>query len=327
LRILVTGGAGYIGCQVVLRLSELGHDVTTFDNLSSGRRETSPAGDFIVGDIRQAAEIGQALRQCDAEAVFHLAAASDLRESIRDPKKYAANNIQGTKNVAEACLEAGVRRLVFSSSAAVYGAPGADPAAETSPLRPLSPYGDSKLAGERILADCAARSDLTYVALRFFNVAGADPAGRCGESTPQAWHLIKLACQAATGSRRDGLTIFGADHPTDDGTCVRDYVHVDDVAQAHIKSLDYLVGGGIPEILNVGYGHGASVRQIVDRTKTISGREFAVRIGAARQGDPPILVADAGKIRQVLGWAPDHDDLDVIIRSALAWEKKLLKIA
>lgn len=321
MRILVTGGAGYIGCQVVLRLCEQGHRVTTFDNLSSGHRELLPGGTFRLGDIRDAADFAAALSQSGAEAVFHLAALSDVRESMRDADKYHDHNVAGTRNVVEGCIAAGVRRLVFSSSAAVYGLAGAAPVSEASALQPISPYGETKLRAEQILADAAA-TGLNYVALRFFNVAGADPGGRCGESAAEAWHLITLACRAALGLR-PGLTINGADYPTADGTCVRDYVHVDDVARAHLKALDYLAGGGPAQCLNVGYGRGASVRQIVDLARKVSECDFPVDIGPPLAGDPPYLVAATDEIRRVLGWSPRHDDLEAIVRSALAWEKKI----
>jgi len=322
LRILVTGGAGYIGCQVVLRLCEAGHEVSTLDNLSSGHREMLPGGEFMLGDIRNTDDVASAMARSEAEAVFHMAAVSDLRESIGDPQKYYANNVVGTLNVARAGIEAGVKRIVFSSSAAVYGIPDTDTVAETAPLQPISPYGRTKLISEQILADFAAASDMTYTALRFFNVAGADPGGHCGESGDDAWHLIKVACQAAVGLR-DGLTINGTDYPTADGTCVRDYVHVDDVALAHIASLEYLVGGGASENLNVGYGRGASVREIVALISAQSDRDFPIHLGPARDGDPAHLVAAAQKIRNVLGWSPQYDDLKFITRSALDWEKKI----
>jgi len=321
-RILVTGGAGYIGCQIVLRLGEAGHEVTSFDNLSSGHREMLPGGEFILGDIRDPQALADALEQSQAEAVFHMAASSDLRESIIDPVKYYANNVTGTLNVIQACVTARVRHLVFASSAAVYGIPNSQAVAEDAPLQPISPYGRSKLIGEQMLADCAAAADLGYVALRFFNVAGADVEGRCGEALPDAWHLIKVACQTAVGLR-DDITIYGTDYPTEDGTCVRDYVHVDDVAQAHIKALDYLVAGGAPVNMNVGYGHGTSVRQIVDMIARLSPRDFAIHTDAGREGDPPYLVSNADEIRHLIGWKPQYDDLEVIVRSALAWEQKM----
>ncbi len=322
MQVLVTGGAGYIGSQVVLRLSEQGHAVTALDNFSTGYRQVPPVGNFVEGDVRDPGVVTATLAQTGAEAVLHMAALSDLRESVRDPLNYYDNNVTGTLNVVEKSVAAGVKYLVFSSSAAVYGKVQDIPVAETSPLQPISPYGRTKLIGEQILTDTSAAHDFNHVALRFFNVAGADPEGRCGESMPQAWHLIKVACQAALGMR-DGITINGIDHPTEDGTCIRDYVHVDDVAQAHIRALDYLAAGGASQAFNVGYGRGASVKQIVDLVSAVSEIAFEVRTGPAVPGDPPSLVASAKKIRQVLGWTPEYDDLNVIIRSALTWEVKM----
>lgn len=322
MRILVTGGAGYIGSQVVLRLCELGHDVTTLDNLSSGNLETLPGGNFVEGDVCDLSVVGESMKKFRTEAVFHLAAVSDLRDSIENPLKYYRNNVTGTQNVIHACVNAGVRHVVFSSSASVYGVPENTLVSETDPLQPVSPYGWTKLMGEQILKDCASASDFNYIALRFFNVAGADLDNRCGESAPEAWHLIKIACQAATGGRKD-VTINGRDYATEDGTCIRDYVHVDDIALAHIKSLEYLIAGGRSDVFNVGYGQGASVKQILDLVLKHADHKFPVLNGVARAGDPPRLVARVDKIQEILGWTPRHDDLDTIVCTALAWEKKL----
>ena len=322
MHVFVTGGAGYIGSHLLLRLHAAGHEATTFDNLSSGDREAVRFGELIKGDIRDIESLTAALKKRRPDAIVHLAAMSDLRESIRNPIKYHRNNTIGTLNVVDACLQAGISKLVFSSSAAVYGSPNRQPISETAPLQPISPYGTSKFMGETILRDAAANSEFAYVAFRFFNVAGADTHGRAGESTVDAWHLIKIACQAATG-KRDGMTINGDDFATPDGTCVRDYVHVDDIARAHIDALEYLAAGGGSDVLNVGYGHGTSVRQIVNAVKNISGVDFPVAIGKPRLGDPPSLVAQSDRIRSVLDWKPQHNDLEEIVRTALAWERKL----
>jgi len=322
LRIFVTGGAGYIGSHLLLRLQAAGYVATTFDNLSTGNREAVLHGEFIEGDVTDIGSLATALRDCQPDAVVHLAALSDLRESLTQPVKYHQQNTIGTLNVVAACRQADINRIVFSSSAAVYGAPDRESINEDAPIQPISPYGTSKAIGETLLQDTAASSDLAYVALRFFNVAGADLDGRIGESTADAWHLIKIACQAATG-KRAAVTINGGGYSTSDGTCVRDYVHVDDIARAHLDALEYLKTGAESRSLNVGYGHGASVRQVVETVKSISGVDFPVIMGEPRAGDPPTLVANSDRIRDVLGWQPKHDDLELIVRSALAWERKL----
>ena len=322
MHVFVTGGAGYIGSHVLLHLQAAGHKATTFDDLTTGTMDAVLYGDFVKGDISDLDALHSALREHQPDAVIHLAALSNLRESIVNPVKYHQINSAGVLNVVEACGQAGINEIVFSSSAAVYGSPDTGAISENAPLRPISPYGTSKVIGETILQDVAASSELDYVALRFFNVAGADSEGRVGESNTDAWHLIKIACQAATG-KRDGLTIFGDDHPTTDGTCIRDYVHVDDIAHAHIQALEHLRTGGESEIFNVGYGHGASVQQVVESVKAISGVDFSVTVGERRAGDPPSLIANSDRIRDVLGWRPRHTGLEGIVRSALAWERQL----
>lgn len=322
MHVFVTGGAGYIGSHVLLHLQTAGHEVTTFDNLSTGYRESVLHGDFVEGDILDFDMLASALQKNRPDAIIHLAALSDLRDSIAQPIKYHRNNTIGTLNVVEACCQAGIQKFVFSSSAAVYGSAEGLAIPEDAALQPISPYGTSKLMGETILQEIAASSDFTFAALRFFNVAGADSQGRTGESTSDAWHLIKVACQAATG-KRDGMTINGDGYSTPDGTCVRDYVHVDDIARAHIDALEYLQSHDSSQILNVGYGCGASVREVVDTVKSVSGVDFPVTVGPARHGDPSSLVAKTDRIRSVLGWLPQHDDLETIVRSALAWERRL----
>ncbi len=324
LHVFVTGGAGYIGSHVLLQLHDAGHEATTFDNLVTGRRDAVLHGNFVEGDITNADSLTAALTECRPDAVIHLAALSDLRESIIQPVKYHRNNTVGTLNVVNACQQARVEKIVFSSSAAVYGASQADTIPETDPVEPISPYGTSKHMGEIILDDVAEASGLRHVNLRFFNVAGADAKGRAGESTSEAWHLIKIACQAATG-KRDGMVIYGDGYPTPDGTCIRDYVHVDDIARAHINALKFMSAEGKSETLNVGYGHGVSVREVIDMVKQVSGVDFPVTVGAARPGDPARLVADSSRSRDVLGWQPECDNLETIVGSAMAWERRLKK--
>ncbi len=324
MHVFVTGGAGYIGSHVLLHLQEAGYKATTFDNLATGRRSAVAYGEFVEGDIVDYRALASAIEESRPDAIVHLAALSNLRESVEQPIKYHHNNTVGTLNVLEASREAGINKIVFSSSAAVYGSPGPTALSENAPLAPISPYGTSKLMGETFLKEYAASSECKYVALRYFNAAGADIKGRAGESTEDAWHLIKIACQAATG-KRDGVVIYGEGHETPDGTCVRDYVHVSDIARAHLDALEYLSSHGQSEVLNIGYGRGISVRQVVDTVKRISGVDFAVTSGPPRPGDPPSLMANSDRARNVIDWQPLHDDLDTIIQSALSWERELKK--
>ena len=320
MRILVTGGAGYLGSHVVLRLGELGHEITVLDDLSSGNLWAVLDGKVIEGDICCMEEVREALVSARAEVVVHLAARSDVRESMLDPIGFHRTNTVGTLNVAEASASHGVRHIVFSSSASVYGAPHMVPVTEETPPAPISTYGSSKAMGERILTDVAKSNGMMVAALRFFNVAGADRQGRIGEAGSVSWHLVKVACEAAVGLR-DEVVIFGTDHATNDGTCVRDYVHVDDIATAHIAALDWLAGGGNSTAFNVGYGRGVSVREVIAKVKELSGVDFRVVEAERRDGDPPVLVADAERIRRDTGWTPQHDTLDEIIGTALAWER------
>jgi len=320
MRVLITGGAGYLGSHVVLRLAELGHETIVLDDLSSGNRWAVLKGQVIEGDIRSLNTVHEALVSARAEAVFHLAARSDVRESMRDPVGFHRTNTVGTLNVAEASASLGIRHIVFSSSASVYGAPREVPVTEETPPAPISAYGSSKVMSERVLADVAEANGMTVAALRFFNVAGADRQSRIGEAGPVSWHLIKVACEAAVGLR-DEVVIFGTDHATHDGTCVRDYVHVDDVVTAHIAALDWLAGGGNSTAFNVGYGRGVSVREVIAKVKELSGVDFRVVEADRREGDPPVLVADADRIRRVTGWNPQYGTLDEIVGTAMAWER------
>ena len=322
LRVLVTGGAGYIGSHVVRQLREAGHAVVVYDNLSTGHRWAVGDAELVVGDLADRLHLEAVLADRPFDAVLHFAASIWVGESIADPLKYYANTTANALHLFEACVHAGVRRLVFSSTAAVYGEPERVPIPETTPLAPINPYGASKMMAERMLADVAAVSGLRHAILRYFNVAGADPLARIGEATPDNSHLIKVACEVALG-RRPGLRVNGTDYPTPDGTCIRDYIHVEDLASAHLAALHHLCAGGPSIVLNCGYGRGRSVREVLEAVRRVTGIELPVSAGPRRAGDPPVLVADASEIRRVLNWRPCHDDLDFIVRTAWAWEQRL----
>jgi UDP-glucose 4-epimerase len=320
--ILVTGGAGYIGSHVVRQLGERGERVLVLDNLSTGQRDAVLHGELIVGDTGDAELVERILRQNDVQAVMHFAAHIVVPESVADPLKYYLNNTANTRNLLACCERAGIRHFIFSSTAAVYGIPGTIPVAEDAPLEPINPYGRSKLMSEWMLRDVAAAGGMKHVILRYFNVAGADPQGRIGQSTPAATHLIKVACEAATG-QREQVEIFGTDYPTPDGSGVRDYIHVEDLAAAHLAALDYLRAGGDSTVLNCGYGHGYSVREVLEMVQRVAGCRLNIVESPRRPGDPPALTADATRIRGALGWRPQYDDLEQIVSSALAWERRL----
>ena len=324
--LLVTGGAGYIGSHVVRQLGAAGYPVIVLDNLSTGFRRSVLHGELVEGNSGDRELVGDLIREHGIEAVLHFAAHIVVPESVAEPLKYYGNNTCNTHNLLQACHDNGVKRFIFSSTAAVYGIPAGPSAGEDSPLAPINPYGLSKLMSEWMLRDLAAAGELRYVALRYFNVAGADPEGRIGQSTPKATHLIKVACEHAVGKREE-VAIFGTDYPTPDGSGVRDYIHVDDLAAAHILALNYLEQGGASQILNCGYGHGYSVREVLDSVQRVSGVKLNIREEPRRAGDPPALIAKADRIRGVLGWQPRHDDLDFIVKTALAWEKRLLSQA
>ncbi|TQV76226.1 UDP-glucose 4-epimerase GalE [Denitrobaculum tricleocarpae] len=321
MRVLVTGGAGYIGSHVVLQLDQAGHEVVVYDNLSTGNSDAVLAGTLVEGELSDLGKLNALFEAESFDAVMHFAANIVVPESVADPLKYYGNNTRNTLGLLETCDAHAVDKIVFSSTAAVYGIPDQSMVGETDPLLPINPYGASKLMSERMIRDLAAASALRHVILRYFNVAGADPEGRIGQSTPDATHLIKVASEAAVGAR-PGLTVFGTDYPTDDGTCVRDYIHVEDLARAHVDALAYLAAGGESRIMNCGYGHGSSVLEVIDAVKRVSGVDFPVKLDGRRAGDPPSLTAESGLIRKVLGWAPRHDDLDFIVRTALEWERK-----
>jgi UDP-glucose 4-epimerase len=320
--ILITGGAGYIGSHVVLQLRARGERVVVLDDLSRGFRRAVLDAPLIVGKVGDRALVAALLREHAVDTVIHLAASTIVPESVADPLKYYGNNTCSTRTLLECCLEAGVGTFVFSSTAAVYGIPAGGFAAEDSATAPINAYGTSKLMSEWMLRDVAAASALRYVSLRYFNVGGADTAGRIGQSTEGATLLVKVACEAAVG-KRDGVAIFGTDYPTPDGTGVRDYLHVEDLAGAHLDALDYLRGGGASTTLNVGYGHGYSVREVIAAVERAARLKLKVREEPRRPGDPPSLVARAERIRDELGWRPRLDDLERIARSSLEWERKL----
>jgi len=321
--VLVTGGAGYIGAHAVLALGEAGYRAVVIDDLSTGRREAVPADvPFVHGNVGDPACLADVIRQHGIRTVMHFAGSIVVPESVQAPLDYYRNNTLNSHTLIEACVRAGVERFIFSSTAAVYGIPDVLPIDEGSPTVPINPYGRSKLMTEWMLRDAAAAYGLRFIALRYFNVAGADPKGRAGQCSKAATHLIKIACEAAVG-RREEVMLFGDDYPTRDGTCIRDYVHVSDLADAHIAALRHLERGGESSILNCGYGHGYSVREVLDTVERFAGKPLSVRVVGRRAGDPPELVAVQDRIVSELGWSPRHDNLDTIVSTALAWERKL----
>jgi UDP-glucose 4-epimerase len=322
--VLVTGGAGYIGSHAVLALRDARIPVVVLDNLSTGRRAAVPEDAiFIEADLAETDRVREVIGDYRVDAVMHFAGSIVVPESMEKPLAYYRNNTVNSHALIESCVALGVPRFIFSSTAAVYGQPERIPALEETPTRPINPYGASKLMTEWMLRDAAAaHAGFDYVALRYFNVAGADPAGRTGQSTAEATHLIKVGCQAALG-QRDSLAVFGDDYDTADGTCVRDYIHVTDLADAHLRALEHLREAGASLVLNCGYGHGYSVREVIAAVERVVGHSFPVRQAPRRAGDPPSLVAGTKRIREILKWNPRHDDLDFIVSTALAWERTL----
>jgi len=321
-KILVTGGAGYIGSHVVRLLTAAGKAVVVLDNLSTGFADAVLGAELVVGDTGDTRVVSGLLDAHKVDTVLHFAAHTIVPESVSDPLKYYGNNTCCTRNLLECCSQAGVKNFIFSSTAAVYGIPDDTVCTEESPLAPINPYGTSKLMSEMMLRDLGKATDMRHVILRYFNVAGSDPDGRIGQSTANATLLIKVAAEVATG-KREQLYVFGTDYPTEDGTGVRDYIHVDDLAEAHIKAIDYLRKGGDPVTLNCGYGHGYSVREVIDAVNRVSGSPIKVIEEPRRAGDPPALIARADRARQLLGWEPRYDDLDFIVKTSLDWERKL----
>ncbi|MCH7822402.1 MAG: UDP-glucose 4-epimerase GalE [Proteobacteria bacterium] len=321
-KILVTGGAGYIGSHIVRQLGANSEDVITLDNLSTGFEAAVTAGELVIGDTGDAELLDRLFTEHSIDTVMHFAAHTIVPESVSNPLKYYRNNTANSRTLLERATEHGVKYIVFSSTAAVYGIPPDGHASETTPTSPINPYGTSKLMTEWMLRDLAVAGGPRYVSLRYFNVAGCEPSGTIGQSTPKATLLVKVACEAAVGSR-SGVSIFGTDFPTPDGTGLRDYIHVEDLATAHLDALRYLRDGGKPATLNCGYGHGYSVREVLAAVERASGEPLNISEESRRDGDPPELVAVVDKIHQVLGWTPQFDDLDTIVRTSLEWERKI----
>ncbi len=321
-KILVTGGAGYIGSHVVRQLGANGENVITLDNLCTGFEAAVTSGELVIGDTGDAALLDRIFADHDIDTVMHFAAHTIVPESVADPLKYYGNNTASSRTLLERSHAHGVKHVVFSSTAAVYGIPPDGKASEATPTRPINPYGSSKLMTEWMLRDLALAGGPSYVALRYFNVAGCEPSGTIGQSTPKATLLVKVACEAAVGMR-PGVSIFGTDYPTPDGTGLRDYIHVEDLASAHLDALEYLRDGGKSTTLNCGYGHGYSVREVLAAVERANGAALNITEEPRRAGDPPELVAVAKKVRTVLGWTPKFDDLDTIVSTSLAWERRI----
>lgn len=320
--ILVTGGAGYIGSHVVRQLGERQENIVVLDNLSTGKKEAVLHGEFIEGNMGDTALVDQLMQKYDIEAVLHFAAHTIVPESVTNPLKYYGNNTANTRNLLECCQRHGVKHFIFSSTAAVYGVLERGVAREDSPTQPINAYGSSKLMSEIMLRDLSAASELTHVILRYFNVAGCDPECRIGQNTPNATLLIKVASEVAIG-KRDALHIFGSDYDTADGTGVRDFIHVEDLASAHLRALDYLRKGGSSRTFNCGYGHGYSVRQVVNALEQAVGHKIKTVEEPRRAGDPPTLIADSSAIKQALQWQPAYDDINTIVKTSLEWERLL----
>ncbi len=321
--ILVTGGAGYIGSHMVHALADSGERVVILDNLSTGFGWAVPkSATVVVGETGDQPLVSDLIARHGVEAIIHFAASIVVPNSVADPLGYYRNNTANSRSLIECAVKGGVKRFIFSSTAAVYGNPDKVPVGEDDPLKPMSPYGSSKLMTEIMLRDAGFAHGLGYVILRYFNVAGADPAMRTGQSTKGATHLIKVAVETALGLRPK-MVVFGSDYPTPDGTCIRDYIHVGDLVRAHSDALAYLRGGGASTTLNCGYGKGFSVLDVIDTVKRVSGVDFAVDMAARRPGDPARIIAGSERIRAVLGWRPQLDDLTTIARHALEWERQL----
>lgn len=320
--ILVTGGAGYIGSHVVRQLGERHESIVVLDNLSTGKKDAVLYGEFVEGNMGDMALVDQIMRQHDIEAVLHFAAHTIVPESVANPLKYYGNNTANTRNLLECCQRHNVKHVIFSSTAAVYGVLESGIAREDTPTRPINPYGSSKLMSETMLRDLSAVTGLTHVILRYFNVAGCDPECRIGQNTPNATLLIKVASEVAVG-KREALHIFGSDYDTPDGTGVRDFIHVEDLASAHLHALDYLRQGGQSRTFNCGYGHGYSVREVVNAIEQAAGHKIKTVEEPRRAGDPATLIADASAIKQALGWQARYDDIHKIVKTSLAWERIL----
>ncbi len=319
--VLVTGGAGYIGSHMVLALCDAGHQPVILDDFSTGHEQLLPHEVPVFrGDVADAALVAEICNSYNIDAVAHFAASIVVSESVTDPLKYYLNNTSSTTRFIAACEQAGIKRFVFSSTAAVYGNQDCTPITEDASTQPENPYGTSKLMSETILRDCARATDISYVILRYFNVAGADPNGRAGQLSEPATHLIKIAVEVAVG-KRTSMQVYGTDYPTPDGTCIRDYIHVSDLIGAHMAALAHLKFGGKSMLVNCGYGHGASVREVLDVVAAVAGKKLAITDAPRREGDTAILVADATRLRNALSWTPQYDDLQKIVSDALKWER------
>lgn len=322
MKVLVTGGAGYIGSHIVRTLGEKGYDVIVLDNLSYGNEWAVLNGKLLIGDLADKEFLKNIFEKEGFNAVIHMAAFILVDESIREPLKYYRNNFVNCLNLIETCIKYHVSKFIFSSTAAVYGIPESVPVREDAPLKPINPYGASKTMVEQVLKDVSLCSEMRYISLRYFNVAGADPLVRIGQARKDATHLITVSLRTALG-KKSHLDIYGTDYPTPDGTCIRDYIHVDDLSDAHVLALEYLADGGDSSIYNCGYGHGYSVREVVEQVKKVTGIDFQVKYIDRRPGDPPSLIADSSKLKKELGWTPKYDDLEYIIKTAWEWEKKI----
>jgi UDP-glucose 4-epimerase len=321
MKVLVTGGAGYIGSHVVKALGEKGHEVLVYDNLSTGHAWAVLFGKLVEGDLSDKEFLDSVMKDFCPDAVMHFAAFIRVEESVAQPLRYYRNNTVNTLNLLEVVKENNINKFIFSSTAAVYGIPDHVPVDETTPIRPINPYGASKAMVEQFLKDQAYADGFKYIALRYFNVAGADPKGRLGQAYKESTHLITRALKTAKGEFKE-LSIFGTDYATADGTCIRDYIHVDDLASAHVLALEYLDKGGEKRIFNCGYGHGFSVKDVVKTAKKVTGIDFQTRNVDRRAGDPPNLISDSSLLKKELGWKPQYDDLEIMVRTAWQWELK-----
>jgi len=319
--ILVTGGAGYIGSHVVKALGEKGFTVQVYDNLSKGYRDAVLYGKLVVGELADTKLLDRIVKEFRPDAVMHFAAFIEVGESVSDPIKYYQNNVANTINLLQVLTRNQVSRFIFSSSAAVYGSPEKVPITEDDKINPINPYGQSKAIVEKVLGDLSTATDFQHVSLRYFNAAGADPTGRLGERHNPESHLIPLVLKTAKGERQS-TKIYGTDYPTPDGTCIRDFIHIEDLADAHLLALDYLLAGGKNDFFNCGYGHGYSVKEVIDTVKKVTRTNFSVQETERRAGDPPVLVADSLKLKKQLLWKPRHDSLEYIIKTAWEWEVK-----
>lgn len=324
MRIFVTGGAGYIGSHIVKALGEAGHEVLVYDNLSTGHEWALLHGTLVKGDLADEALLERTVQGFSPEAVIHFAAFIQVEESVREPLKYYRNNVANSLTLLDVLRRNGVNNFVYSSTAAVYGQPDKVPIEETTPLNPINPYGATKVMVERVLSEMSGADDFRYIALRYFNVAGADAQCRIGQAYKDATHLITRALKTANGEFKK-LMVFGTDYPTPDGTCIRDYIHVDDLAQAHIRALEYIVKTKKSDIMNCGYGRGFSVKEVVQAAKKVTGIDFPVEETGRRAGDPPALMANSMKLQNLTGWKPQYDDLEFIIKTAWEWERAYSK--